>query len=320
MEEEKKKFVPTKRTTSITVVRLLTIVLTLIWGAAWVFMKIGLEYMGPFTFSAFRFFAGAFTLFLLLIFLKRLSPKGISILRLIVLGILQTAAVYLLVTYGMVFVEAGKTSILLYTMPIWSTILASKFLHEKLTKTKLIAIALGTAGLLFIIGFDIRTISNRSIIFGELLVIIASVCWACANIYYQKYFRNADRLQVNAYQLLFGAAAVTLAAITMEWGAPIVWTGMSVLSVLFTGILASAISFSIWFFLLDAIDTATAAISVLLVPVFGLIFSAIFLGEVISLSTTIGSLLILAGVFVSQFAHLFSNFPRKKAEAPTKHV
>ncbi|PWA05288.1 EamA family transporter [Pueribacillus theae] len=292
-------------------VRLLTFALTLIWGASWILAKIGLDYMGPFTFSLFRFASGVIVLFLVLFFMKRLSIKQIPLRDLMILGLIQTAAVFLFVAYGMMFVDAGKTSVLLYTMPIWSGILAAKFLDEQLTGANILAMILGAAGLLLIVGFDLNTLTDRSVIIGDLFILIASVCWATANIFYQKKFKKADRLQVNAYQMLFGTIAMLMAALMMEWGEPIQWTGMSIFAILFTGIAASAISFSIWFYLLDSVDTATAAMSILLVPIFGLVFGAIFLGEKLTTNIIIGSSLILIGVVLTQFSGMFVSKKKK---------
>lgn len=298
-------------------VRLLTFALTLIWGAAWIFMKIGLDYMGPFTFSMFRFASGALALLIILFFMKRLAVKDISIRDLMILGLFQTAAVFLFVTYGMLFVDAGKTSVLLYTMPIWSGILAAKFLDEQLTGANILAMILGAGGLFLIVGFDLNALTDRSVIIGDLFVLVASVCWAIANIFYQKKFKKADRLQVNAYQMLFGTIAILIAALIMEWGEPIEWTGMSIFAILFTGIAASAISFSIWFYLLDSVDTATAAMSILLVPIFGLLFGAIFLDEKLTTNIIAGSALILIGVVLTQFSGMFVSRKKKMKDIPT---
>lgn len=283
------------------IVRLLTLLLTLIWGIAWVFMKVSLDYMGPFTFSSLRFLSASLFLFIVLLFLKRLALKNIAIRDVMILGLLQTTTVFLLVTYGMKFVDAGKSAILLYTMPIWSGLLAAKFLDEPLTRTKRISMILGAFGLVFIFGFDLQNL-NGSALIGQLLITLAAMGWAVANIFYQRKFSQADRLQVNAYQSLFGALGLTIAALIMENHLPIIISAASVFTVLYTGILASAISFTIWFFLLDVVDTATAAMSVLLVPIFGLLFGAFFLNEAMTINTIIGSLLILTGIVFTQFS------------------
>ncbi len=305
---EKQKKLITKGT-----VRLLTLGLTLIWGIAWVFMKVALQYMGPFTFATLRFMSAALFLIIVLAFLRRLKLQNISLRELIILGLLQTTSVFLLLTYGMKFVDARTSSILLYTMPIWSGLLAAKFLGQPLSRVKIFAMFLGGIGIFFIVDFQFESLSNRSALLGQFMILIASVCWAFANIYYQRKFQFADRLQVNAYQSLFGALALAIFAFITEANEPIVFNSISLLSVLYTGVFASAISFTIWFFLLDVVDTATAAMSILLVPLFGLIFGAIFLNETLTISTIIGSFFILAGVFFVQFNGIFRSLFKKRS-------
>src|SRR5699024_12719079 len=98
---------------------------------------------------------------------------------------LQTAAVFLLVMYGLKFVEAGKSSVLLYSMPLWSSLLAVKYLGEKLSSKQLIGLFIGMFGLLTILGWDIWFEQSKAALFGELLIIIAAFVWAVANIYYR---------------------------------------------------------------------------------------------------------------------------------------
>src|SRR5690606_22825728 len=106
----------------------LILTITILWGYAWVVMKASLELMGPFTFSAFRFGTGTLTLFLVLFLLRMGSPPKKYWKHLAVIGFLQTAVVFLAVMFALKFVEAGKSSVLLYSMPMWSSLLAAKFL------------------------------------------------------------------------------------------------------------------------------------------------------------------------------------------------
>src|SRR5690625_4361192 len=112
---------------------ILIIMITVLWGYAWVLMKASLAYMGPFTFTACRFATGSLTLIFIVWFLQLGLPPRRYWKHLIVVGLLQTSAVFLLVMYSLLFVDAGKSSVLLYSMPMWSSLLAVKFLGEKLT-------------------------------------------------------------------------------------------------------------------------------------------------------------------------------------------
>ncbi|RPF55843.1 DMT family transporter [Aquisalibacillus elongatus] len=275
------------------------LLVTLIWGYAWVLMKEGLQYMGPFTFSAFRFSIGTITMFIILWFLKISRPPKWAYKHLLVVGSLQTALMFLLVMYGLKFVEAGKSSVLLYSMPIWSTILAVLFLNEKVTKPKVIGLALGLMGLLTILGWDIWFNQNPGVILGEALIIISAIGWGASNVYYRKHLSQLNQMQTSAYQMGFGTLGIMLVTFIMEGGQPIEFTPYSIYLVIFTGVLASAFCFTVWFYILNLIDMVTATISTLLVPVFGLLLGWILIEETITWSIFIGSTLILIGIIIS---------------------
>ncbi|WP_054951554.1 DMT family transporter [Numidum massiliense] len=288
------------------VVAALILAITVIWGFAWVLMKVSLQYMGPFTFSALRFGVGSATLFAVLGWhnKKALCPRKIDIARFLLLGTLQTGIVFALVMYSMRFVAAGKSSVLLYSMPLWSIIFAAKFLREKVTRPQVYGVCLGSLGLVLLIGFDIVLVQSARIIFGEALLVLAAMSWGLANVYYKRAFPQTDPLQVCAYQMLFGAAGIALVAVVTEWGRPLTWTGTSLFALLFTGVLASAFCYAVWFFILTVVNTAQATIATLLVPIFGLLFSWLMLDEALTLQMLLGSACILGGIVVSQLPPL----------------
>lgn len=280
----------------------LILLITIIWGYAWVFMKGSLQYMGPFTFSAFRFGTGTVTLMLVIWLLKIEKPPRRMWKHLIVLGILQTSIVFLLVMYGMQFVNAGKSSVLLYSMPLWSSILAAKFLGEKVTSGKMLGLAAGMLGLLTILGWDIFFVQDLQIIFGEILIMIAAVSWAASNVYYRLKLQDMTQLQVSAYQMLFGTIGIVIATLFAEWGEPVEITGESIFYILFTGVLASALCFTVWFVILSVIDMVSATLSTLLVPVFGLFLGWWILNEQLTGGVIAGSLLIILGIAIAQLS------------------
>ncbi|MEC5422918.1 DMT family transporter [Virgibacillus sp. C22-A2] len=279
---------------------LLILAITLLWGYAWVLMKASLDYMGPFTFSAFRFGVGSLTLLLVMWLMKLGLPPRRYWKPIVIVGILQTSVVFLLVMYGLRFVDAGKSSVLLYSMPMWSSILALKFLGEKITPPKFTGLMIGMLGLLTILGWDIWVGQNIEVIFGELLIIIAAISWAISNVYYRINLQQLAKIQASAYQMLFGTIGIIIAALVMEWNQPIVLNVHSIYYILFTGVLASALCFTVWFLILSLIDMVTATISTLLVPMFGLVFSSLLLNEKMSAGVAVGSGMIIAGILIAQ--------------------
>lgn len=276
------------------------LIITILWGYAWVVMKASLDYMGPFTFTAFRFGVGSATLLFIVLILKLGLPPKKYVKHLILVGLLQTAAVFLLVMYGLMFVDAGKSSVLLYSMPIWSSILAVRFLGEKLAPKQIFGLFLGLIGLLTILGWDILIGQTSQMIFGEFLMIVAAIVWAISNIYFRLHLNELPKVQSSAYQMIFGTLGIFIATLLMEWGEPIQFNVTSIYYILFAGVLASALCFTLWYKVLSSIDMATATIATMLVPIFGVILSAIILDEEISVSIIVGSSLIIFGIIITQ--------------------
>ena len=279
---------------------LLILVITVIWGYAWVLMKASLEYMGPFTFTFFRFGIGSVTLLFIVWLFKQGFPPKKYMKHLMVVGLLQTAAVFLLVMYGLMFVDAGKSSVLLYSMPIWSSLLAVKFLHEKMYLNQAFGLIIGVIGLFTILGWDIWSGQTLEVIFGELLIVIAAIVWAISNIYFRLHLNELPKIQSSAFQMTFGTIGIFIATLLMEWGEPIQFNIYSIYYILFAGVFASALCFTGWFIVMSMIDMATATIATMLVPIFGLILSAILLGEEMTTGIIVGSSLIIIGIVIAQ--------------------
>lgn len=278
----------------------LILLTTVLWGYAWVVMKQSLAYMGPLTFSSLRFLSGTATLLLFIRLTKQHIPLKKYWRKLSVLGILQTAIVFILVTVALQFVGAGKSSMLLYSMPIWSSLLATMYLKERPSFLGWIGLLLGIIGLVFILGMDFFSGQNRKTFIGQSLIMIASFSWAISNIYFRLHLQHLPRVTTTAYQMLFGTIGIMIATLLFEWNAPIEINALSIYYILFAGVIASALCFSLWYLLLSSIDMITATISSMLVPIFGLFFSALILDEHLTVNLIVGSSIIIVGIIMTQ--------------------
>lgn len=279
----------------------LILLITILWGYAWVVMKQSLTYMGPLTFSSLRFLSGTLTLLLFIWLTKQHIPLKKYWRQLLILGILQTAIVFTLVTVALQFVGAGKSSMLLYSMPIWSSLLATFYLHEKPSLFGWIGLLLGLIGLVIILGMEFFSGQDRNAFMGQTLIIIASFSWAISNIYFRLHLQHLPRVTTTTYQMLFGTIGLIFATFLFERHLPLDINALSIYYILFAGVIASALCFSIWYILLSSIDMMTATISSMLVPIFGLFFSSLILDEHLSFNLMLGSCIIIVGIVMTQF-------------------
>jgi drug/metabolite transporter (DMT)-like permease len=268
------------------------------WGYSWVLMKVGLKFMKPLTFATWRCAIAGVALVPLLVLRRAPLPRWGKLGDYTVLGLLQTTGMFGLILLGMQFVTAGKTAVLLYTMPIWTSLTAHFYLKERLTGRQVIGIASGSLGIASILGWDTISQQNIHAIFGELLVILAAVSWALANIWMKTRMRGENSFAANCIQTLIGTLGLALLATSFEENLlQVELTGMALFSLLFTGLIASTVNFTIWFYLLRRMGTHTLASSVMLVPVLGMVFDWLALGSKVEPGVAAGGILILYGIY-----------------------
>ena len=122
---------PASRPTPLAILAL--VVLSLIWGYNWVVMKQVIQYVDPFDFSAIRTVLGAVTLFLVLLAMRK-PMSLVAVRQVVLLGVLQTGAFTALIQWALVAGGAGKTAVLVYTMPFWVIPMAWWVLGERETR------------------------------------------------------------------------------------------------------------------------------------------------------------------------------------------
>jgi drug/metabolite transporter (DMT)-like permease len=250
--------------------------MALVWGYNWVVMKKALAYVGPFDFSALRNVFGAAALFLVLKVLRR--PMRIQAWpRVALLGLLQTAFFSALIQLALLQGGAGKTSILVYTMPFWIIPLAWVTFGERIRGLQWLALALAAAGLLLIL----EPWHHQGSALSELLAIGAGLSWALAAMVAKWIRRDCpmDVLPLTAWQMLFGAAVLCVAAWLVP-ERPIDPAPYFFEALIYNAILATALTWVLWLYALQHLPAGIAGLSSLGVPVVGVLGSWLELGEV----------------------------------------
>ncbi|WP_323018790.1 DMT family transporter [Castellaniella sp.] len=245
------------------------------WGYNWVVMKSVLAYVGPFDFSALRTLFGAMLLLAVLAVLRR--PMRIRALgRVILLGVLQTGAFSALIQIALLHGGAGKTSILVYTMPFWVIPMAWVAFGERVRGLQWLALALAALGLTLIL----EPWTLHADFMSELLAVSAGLCWALATIV-AKWIRRdypMDALPLTAWQMLFGALALCLAAWVVP-EKPIDPAPYFYGALIYNAVIATALAWFLWLFALQHLSAGVASMSALGVPVVGVLAGWLQLGE-----------------------------------------
>ena len=269
----------------------------IIWGFNWVAMKEATLFFPPVLFACYRFALGAAILLAVNAWLRLPLPPRRYWKWIAVTGLLQIAGNNAAMQMGIKELDAGLVAVLNYSMPVWVAILAHFFLNEKLTKRKGFGVVVSMVGLVILMHID--SLGSASSLF---ITIGGAISWAVANIVikYQNtklHGQDCNMIQYTAWQMTIGAAALFLWTTFMETGS-VTWTPMSIACLAYNGLLASAVAFFLWNYVLTRMEASKASVAILAVPVVGVVCGILFLGERLYVSTAAGMILILAGIFL----------------------
>jgi drug/metabolite transporter (DMT)-like permease len=275
----------------------LLVLLSLVWGVHWVVVKIGLDYMPPLTYAALRVVTGLATVVALLGVQGRLRlPPRPDLSIVASVGLVQVAGGILIMNLALQVVPAGRSSVLVYTMPLWVGVLLWIFFHVRPRRNDVIGLALGIAGLLLLLNPAVIDWSVPGELAGTLALLLNAVLWAAVTIHVRRHTWVSTPLDLQPWQLLVALVPLAVAALLLEPNAVVNWQPITVLVLLYSGPVATA--FATWASqsITRSLGPQASATGFLAVPVVGLISGAIVLGEKLGPVDILGFATVLAGV------------------------
>jgi len=248
--------------------------LAFIWGLAWPFMKMSLDYAEPFTFAALRAVLSAAILMAAVALSRRpLRPPPLGWTAL--LGLFQTTGFAGLSFWALASGGAGKTAVLVYTMPFWLLLMAWPLLGEKLRGLQWPAVALGFAGLIMILSpWELSGTAS------SLLAVGTGVSWAAASVVAKMIHRrhNVDVLSLTAWQMVLGSVPLVVVAFALGVDDP-QWSPAFVGLLAYNVLLSNGLAWILWLLVLRTLAAGTSGLATLVNPVLGVLFSWWLLGE-----------------------------------------
>jgi len=269
-------------------------ILSVTWGYTWVMAKQALEYAPPFAFAAERCAGGALALFLALKLMGR-PLKLIAPGATLAIGLAQVSGFMLFQTWALVEGGPGKTAVLIFTMPIWTLLLAGPVLGEHIRGKQWLAAACTLTGLVLII----EPWSMRSSLFSKFLGVMAALCWAIGTVLVKRLRsrQQVDLLSLTTWQMMIGAVPLVVLALVVPEH-PTDWTSAYIGILAFMSVISTAFCWWLWITLLDRVPAWEASLSVLGTPVVAIVSSRLMMGEEFKLSEMMGILLIGTGLAI----------------------
>lgn len=274
------------------------LVLCLIWGTTWIFIKIGLEDLPPISFAATRFVFALLILAIIILVQRIPLPKTKRDWKLLGLtGILQFSVNYSLVFWSEQYISSGLAAVLQAMITIFGLALAWVHLpNERITKLKIFAVILGIIGVAVIFMEQLQ-VNNFWAFAGCVGIVIGAYAAAHASILTKAFGFKIHPASLVFGQMLCGILPLIIYALTVE-GNPLKlnWTWMAIISVLYLTIFGTIAAFWLYYWLLSKVESTKAMTIALVTPLIAVIIGGIFLGERLPPQTFLGGLLILGSV------------------------
>jgi drug/metabolite transporter (DMT)-like permease len=276
------------------------LVLALIWGSTWLFIKLGLEDLPPFTFAGIRFVIAAIILLAIIIVRRRPLPRAGRDWALIAgTGLLAFTINYGLLFWGEQRTSSGLAAILQTIIPVFGLVLAHLHLpEERITWPKLIGVVLGIAGVALIFSNQMET-GGRAAFHGSLAIVVGAFGAAYSNVLIKARGGRLDYAVLAAGQMIFGLVPLLIIGIIFE-GNPLRlrWTPLALISLFYLALVGSAIAFLLYYWLVRHMEVTKTMLIALVTPLIAVGLGMLVRGEELTWRIAAGGVCIMAGIGV----------------------
>jgi drug/metabolite transporter (DMT)-like permease len=270
------------------------VLLAAIWGASFLFNRITAPVLGPVLTAELRTLIAGIALALYFGF-AGFNPQWRRWGRqYVIVGILTSAVPFLLWAYAALSLTAGLMSVLNATSPMWGAVCSALLLRERLRTRRVVGLVIGVVGVALVTRPEAGSDFSHPAIIAAL---VAAFCYGLAGAYMKRWASGVpSRGMAVGTQLSAGILLIPFIALSPPALAP---TPLVAASMLALGLVCGAIAYLLYFRLIADIGATGALTVTYLIPVFGVLWGALFLGEAVSAAMLAGGALVVLGtVFV----------------------
>ena len=272
------------------------LLLSLLWGAAYLFVRAAVPAFGPAPLVALRLGIAALMLLPLMLLRGGWPALRAHPRQLLMVGVPYTALPFMLLAWASLHITAGLVAVLNATAPLFAALIAHHLFKERLGPWRALGLVIGFAGV-GVLMWGSASFKSGSGLLAVLAVLCTSMIWGLGAHYTRKHLSGVDPLVITVGSLLAASALL----------APIAWTGWPAANpgarawaeVLFLGVASSGLGFVIYFRLLRRIGAVRAMSVTFLNPVVAIVSGAFYLGEAVTLQMIAGGAVVLLGTALS---------------------
>lgn len=274
-----------------------TVLAGILWGTSFPSIKIGLNYIDAYMFAFLRFFSASAIMFMILLVTKKLDFKFAKKRSVWFLGVLNGIS-YLLQYVGMTFTTASISSLLVNLTAVWVAVISWFLLKERFGNKKLLGIIISIIGV-FLITTNLNFSELTKIFFGDILVLFSGIGWAFFISYSKKFIVDSENsLQFTSW-VLFVTVLPLIPFIIFSSNSVLNLPIYAWVAVAYTAVFCWIVPYWLWLKGLKHLSSTTSTIVLLTEPIVAIIISHFILGDVFTLISGTGALLILLAIVLA---------------------
>ena len=276
---------------------LLFVALGFFWGSSYLFIKIGVETLTPFTLVAGRLLVGAILLGIVLRLSGEPLPRDPRTYRhLGVMAIINIVVPFSLITSGEQSIDSSLASILNASVPLFTIVFAALVLtDEPITVNRLVGLIVGFGGVVLLTSPSLGGGAGGNLP-GEAAMIGSSISYAAGNVYARHNVRGLPPMVQAFFQVFFALVMTGILASVVEHPLAIDYRPSSLFAIAWLGVLGSGLAYLVFFRLLATWGSTRSSLVAYLLPIVGIVLGFLVLDERVDGRVLIGTALVVGGV------------------------
>jgi len=271
-----------------------------LWGSSFGAIKIALHGVTPLTVMSVRILLAGAALLLLILVRKTPLPRGIqNWIKISWMALFGTLIPFFLVPWGQLQIDSSLAAILMAVNPLFALTLGHFFSeHESFTLRQLLAMLVGFSGILLVFGENAISSINGNI-WAQLAVIGAGFCYTISGVIVSS-VRGASADSVSASIFICSSVIVFPLWMILEQPWSLHFETESLLALTYLGLVSTGMAFLMRYYIILRAGAVFLSYVAFIIPMFGILFGILFLGETISVNTMGAVVLILSGVYLGR--------------------
>jgi drug/metabolite transporter (DMT)-like permease len=271
----------------------LMLVLGAIWGGSFLFMRMASKEFGPIALIQFRVIVASLFLSSVVIAQGRGRELFRYPVRMSIVGLSGSAIPFTLFAFGTLTLSAGLASVLNATSPFFGALIAVFYFREPLTRAKWTGLLVAFSGVYLLVS-DKLQISGGTLAIAACL--FAAFCYGVSAHYSKRKLGDMSPIAVAAGSQI--ASSIWMLPVSL-WYLPSEVPSMpSWIAAITLGVVCTGVALVIYFYLIQAVDATRAMTLAYLIPLFGILWGGIFLGETLTYMAFLGGCFVLLGLYL----------------------